>query len=76
MSKFYHVCATQDGGTLSASAQDRHSLLMLNFTHWPDEERRLRVECQFGLPNDDARQLYQLLDRIYNPRFEEATDEQ
>ena len=65
MSKFYHVCTTQDGGTLSASAQERHGMLMLGFTHWPDEERRLRVECQFGLPSHQARQLYHLLDQIY-----------
>lgn len=69
MSRFYHVSGTIDGGTLSASAMKRHDTLMLEYRHWPGEHDRLNMSVQFGLKSHEARMLYHLLDRIYNPAY-------
>lgn len=67
MANLSHTVSTKCNGTLRASAQERHGMLMLNYTQWPDTERRFRAEVQFGIASDQARQLYHLLDRVYNP---------
>ena len=66
---------TINGGTLYTSAQNRHDTLMMEFRHWPGEHDRMGVSVQFGLKSSEARRLYHLLDRIYNPAYdEEKTD--